>query len=375
MHGSLQTKLKRLTPAQMACIEGHGKHWAQIRTSTAPANREEAERGIATAYRAAGWPAPEQIVWCESPMQMAALWAKTPHDRSGPNLRAAIADQVRSRAAFAIQRRVSGSLLATVDELSSSPAGEETVGDTVREAALRASQAVRPASPYKRRWLFWLGRRRPWLQLQDAGYAPRTHAWLERQDFFRFACELTGETEPLAGLLLIATHADWIVPHRHICWVSEPPQLLKTDERGRLHSASGPALQYRDGWAIYAWKGVEVPARVIERPAQITPADIERAVDIHVRRCMIERMTPERFIAGGAAFRISEDETGILWEKRWPDGDAWAAIEVVNGTPEPDGVRKHYFLQVPPNMLTARSAVAWTYGLTARQYRGLLMRT
>ena len=240
MHGSLQTKLKRLTPAQMACIEGHGKHWAQIRTSTAPANREEAERGIATAYRAAGWPAPEQIVWCESPMQMAALWAKTPHDRSGPNLRAAIADQVRSRAAFAIQRRVSGSLLATVDELSSSPAGEETVGDTVREAALRASQAVRPASPYKRRWLFWLGRRRPWLQLQDAGYAPRTHAWLERQDFFRFACELTGETEPLAGLLLIATHADWIVPHRHICWVSEPPQLLKTDERGRLHSASGP---------------------------------------------------------------------------------------------------------------------------------------
>ncbi len=90
---------------------------------------------------------------------------------------------------------------------------------------------------------------------------------------------------------------------------------------------------------------------------------------------MIERLTPERFIASGAAFRISEDETGFLWEKRWADGDAWAAIEVVNGTPEPDGVHKHYFLQVPPNMLTARSAVAWTYGLTARQYRGLLMRT
>ena len=374
MHGSLQTKLRRLSPEQLACIADHRKRWVQIRTSTAPANREEAERGIAAAYGAAGWPEPRQIVWCSSPMQMAALWAKTPHERSGANLKAAIADQVRNRASFAIQRRVSGSVLVTVEE-QSAQAGDETLGDSVRDAVLRASQAIRSAAPHKRPWLFWLSRRRPWLQLQDAGYAPRSHGWLERHDYFRSVCGLTSETEPLAGLLLIAAHADWIIPHKHICWVSEPPQILKTDERGRLHSASGPALQYRDGWAIYAWKGVEVPSRVIERPGQITAADIDRAVDIHVRRCMIERMTPERFIATGAAFRISEDDTGILWEKRWHDGDAWAAIEVVNGTPEPDGTHKRYFLQVPPNMLTARSAVAWTYGLTARQYRGLLMRT
>ena len=109
---------------------------------------------------------------------------------------------------------------------------------------------------------------------------------------------------------------------------------------------------------------------MIERPEHITTTDIDRAIDIHVRRCMIERMTPERFIESGAPFRISEDDTGILWEKRWPDGDAWAAIEVVNGTPEPDGTRKRYFLQVPPNMLTARSAVAWTYGLTSGNTAG-----
>lgn len=346
----------------------------QIRTSTAPADREEAEQGIAAAYRAGGWPAPRETVWCDSPVQMAAAWAKVPQSRSGANLRAAIVEQVRSQAAFAIQRRVAEGVFAALDELSSL-AGEETVGGTIRNAALRASQAVRSAGPGKWRWLFWLKRGRSWLHLQDAGYAPRGHAWLERHDYFRTVCGLKRETEALQGLLQIALHADWIIPHRHICWVSEPPLVLKTDERGRLHCASGPALQYRDGWAVHAWKGVEVPARVIERPEQITIADIDRAVSIHVRRCMIERMTPERYIAAGAAFRIAEDETGILWERRWPDGDAWAAIEVVNGTPEADGARKRYFLQVPPNMLTARSAVAWTYGLTARQYRGLLVRT
>ena len=239
---------------------------------------------------------------------------------------------------------------------------------------MRASQAVRPASPYKRRWLFWLGRRRPWLQLQDAGYAPRTHAWLERQDFFRFACELTGETEPLAGLLLIATHADWIVPHRDICWVSEPPQLIKTDERGRLHSASaGAAVPRRLGHLRLEGGG---GARTRDRAARANHARGYRAGRGHPRPPLHDRADDAGAVhrrRGG--YPDLGGRTGILWEKRWPDGDAWAAIEVVNGTPEPDGVRKHYFLQVPPNMLTARSAVAWTYGLTARQYRGLLMRT
>ncbi len=374
MRASLQTKLKRLSPEQRACIEDHRKRWAAIRASTEAANRQLAGLGIASAYEAAGCAAPKTVVWCSSPMEMASLWARAPHDRAGPNLVGGIADQVRNRAAVAIQRRVSGSVLAEVDELSQQSA-PDTLGDTLREAVIRASRAIRPASPNRRGWLRWLSKGRPWLHLQDAGCCPRSHAWLERHDYFRSVCGLKDETETLRGLLLVAATADWIIPHKNICWVSEPPQTVRTDASGRLHCDKGPALQYRDGWTVYAWKGVEVPSRIIERPSEISHADIDRASDIHVRRCMIERLTPQRFIESGAAFRISEDDTGVLWERRWPDGDAWAAVEVINGTPEPDGTRKRYFLQVPPNMLTARSAVAWTYGLTARQYRGLLLRT
>jgi hypothetical protein len=368
----LQTKLKRLSPEQKAQIEGHRQRWAKLRTSSAPADRDEAERGIAEAYQAAGWPAPKDVVWCLGPIQMATLWAATSLDRAGPNLRAPIVEQVRSRAAFAIQRRVSGSLLAAIDDLNPS---SEIAGDTIHELVYRAALALRPAATYRQRWLFWIGRNRAWMHLRDAACSPRGYPWLERHDFFREVCGLDSETEGLRGLLRLAWAADWIIPHRHICWISEPPESVRADAQRRLHSAQGPALKYHDGWTAYAWKGVEVPARVIDHPEQITHADIEFAPDIHVRRCMIERLTPERFIASGAAFRIAEDESGILWERRWSDGDAWAAVEVINGTPELDGSRKRYFLQVPPNMLTARSAVAWTYGMTARQYRGLLLRT
>ena len=95
---------------------------------------------------------------------------------------------------------------------------------------------------------------------------------------------------------------------------------------------------------------------------------IGAAQDPQVRRCMIEVMTPERFIREGGAYRISQDETGILWRQRWR-WEAWAAVEVINGTPEPDGAHKHYFLQVPANMRCAREAVAWTYGLSEQRYR------
>jgi hypothetical protein len=372
MLASLQTKLKRLSPQQKTQIEGHRQRWAKLRASSAPADRNEAELGIAEAYQAAGWPPPKEVVWCLGPIQMAALWAEASLDEIGPNLRAAIVEQVRGRAAFAIQRRVSASLLAAIDEMN--PASE-TAGDTIRELVYRASLALQPTATYRQRWLLWLNRSRARMQLRDAACSPRGYAWLERHDLFRDVCGLSSETGGLRGLLRLAWAADWIIPHKHICWASEPPASVCTDAQGRLHSAQGAALEYHDGWTAYAWKGVEVPARVIDYPEQITHADIEFAPDIHIRRCMIERLTPERFVASGAAYRIAEDETGVLWERRWPDGDAWAAVEVINGTPEPDGSIKHYFLQVPPNMLTARSAVAWTYGLTARQYRGLLLRT
>jgi hypothetical protein len=90
---------------------------------------------------------------------------------------------------------------------------------------------------------------------------------------------------------------------------------------------------------------------------------------------MIEIMTPQRYVALGGTVRVAEDETGILWRKAWLASDAWAAVEVINATPETDCTRKHFFLEVPANMRTAREAVAWTYGLSANAYARLVVRT
>lgn len=49
-------------------------------------------------------------------------------------------------------------------------------------------------------------------------------------------------------------------------------------------------------------------------------------------------------------------------------------VKVINGTPESDGSFKEYFLKVPPDMDTAKEAVAWTYKMTPDKYN-LSLRT
>jgi len=46
-------------------------------------------------------------------------------------------------------------------------------------------------------------------------------------------------------------------------------------------------------------------------------------------------------------------------------------VKVINQTPEPDGTRKVYFLRVPPTIITAKEAVAWTFDQPGEEYNPL----
>ncbi len=110
--------------------------------------------------------------------------------------------------------------------------------------------------------------------------------------------------------------------------------------------------------------------------------EIDEHDNAEVRRVMIDRMGRQRYLELAGARRVHEDETGVLWRRGvvveshvsgrhrsiLRHTRAMAFVEVVNGTAEPDGTFRRYFLRVPPNMQTAREAVAWTYGLSEAEY-------
>ncbi len=173
------------------------------------------------------------------------------------------------------------------------------------------------------------------------------------------------------ALLEYARNCGWGYFFRDYAFVSDRPEILRFREDaygGRLHCDDGPAIQYRDGFRIYANEGRSVPGWTIEEPEKITVDHVLQAADFEMRRFLLERMTAEKFIRQGGAQAVAEDRFGVLWKRMLAPDDLWSAVEVVNGTPEKDGSYRHFFLQVPPEIKTARGAVAWTYGLTAEDY-------
>jgi hypothetical protein len=181
---------------------------------------------------------------------------------------------------------------------------------------------------------------------------------------------LREQTEKLAALTEQARSAGWYLPHEHICWVSERHSLLERDGQGRLHSIAGPAVLYPDGWAIYAVHGVRVPERVVMASDQLTPPEIIGERNAEIRRVMIELFGQERFLRESEAKVVDTDETiGTLWRVSLPNDEPLVMVEVENSTPEPDGSIRRYYLRVPPQIETARAAVAWTFDMPEQDYQ------
>jgi hypothetical protein len=366
-----------LTREQKASLARYRARWTAIGRSIEPADRGAAEEGLRLAYHAAGLEPPARIVWCDSPAALSHLTQRISRS-DGPNVRWALIDRLRRSSAAQIRRRLPRRMLAELEgAVNPADALMATVADAVTQAVEQPPLALltrhRRGEPLSPRCVLLALSGREGFRYAAAG--PHDLSWLSVCEYLRGVLGLKSDTEPLLGLLQVAANAGWLQPHARTCWLAERPHLLCADANERLHHADGPALRYRDGFSVWAWRGVEVPRWMIEQPDSITLQAIDHATNVEIRRCMIEIMTPRRYVEQGGAARFAEDATGILWRKTWLASDAWAAVEVINATPEPDGTRKHFFLQVPANLRTAREAVAWTYGMEPKAYDNLVMRT
>lgn len=365
--------------------------WATTLLSCEPAERATAEEGVRLAYASAGLGAP-CIVWCASPLEIARRLADAPSaDPIGRNVKEEVFDEVRDRLGTfaevfwkeiivaATELRGDDRFGAALDIYNARKTVGLAIDRVVRNAATDLLSRFTVRARHAAHRLRGQPRLLPRGSFGNVAIGPCELASLAVYEYLHDVVGWQDPIKAMRGLWQIARSAGWMVPHEHVCWISERPRTLEFDGRGRLHNPSGPAIQYRDGWSAYCWKGQEVPAWVIEHPERITVSTLADTFDPVLRNCMLEIMTPERFVGAGGASCVSRDETGILWRKSWGYRGAtigtWCAVEVVNGTADQNGSHKHYFLRVPSRMRSAREAVAWTYGLTAEQYAGLTLRT
>ena len=203
-------------------------------------------------------------------------------------------------------------------------------------------------------------------QTSECCYGQHDASWLSYYDFFRR--NGTKGTERLDSMITLAQSCGWWWPYENLCILTERPLEMHRDNRGRLHNEHGMALQYGDGWGLYAWHGIVVPENVIRLTEAITLETIEAEPNIEVRRVLIERFGLDNYLKAGQAVKLHQDKTGTLYRMNLRGDEPILVVQVINSTPEPDGTFNEYFLRVPPTMTRARQAVAWTFGLSEEEY-------
>jgi hypothetical protein len=206
-----------------------------------------------------------------------------------------------------------------------------------------------------------------------------------RAGFGGYAAADLGELDVRAAL---AKSAGWWWPGEGLCVMAERPVAVHTEPLAgshhgdlRLHRADGPAIAFADGFGVNVLHGTPVPEWVLSGP---TVDRIRAEPNIEVRRSAIERLGWDAYLrdAGmtlvgscpdpgnpGAELGLYEDLPGKGW------GAPGRVLVVTNGTPEPDGHRRRYGINVPGMLDNPVDAAAWTYGLAGELYATLARRT
>jgi len=157
-----------------------------------------------------------------------------------------------------------------------------------------------------------------------------------------------------------------------VAFVSDRPERISFDHQRRLHADDGPAVRWRDGYGIYAWRGHRVQDELIEQRQERTAKQITAISNAEHRRVAIEIYGhvhgPERFATDLGAKLVGED-TAQGRPRRLYQVGADRYLHVVNGSLEPDGTRRQFLLGAAPAAATPDAAVAASYGRPARKYR------
>ena len=337
------SKIERLTKEQVARIPEFVERWTDIGLCTKPANRPDAERAVALAYKAAGLPPPTSIVWLGSPLatSLAGAMVRAPvRDQVWAQVWAQVWDQVWDQVWAQVRGQVWAQVWAQVRGQVWDQVWDQ-VGDQVWD---QVGAQVRD-------------------QVWDHIYGQHDASWLSFYAFLRDVCSVHG-TDKLDGLMLLAQSSGWALPFERICFISDRNNILNRDERGRLHCLNGPALAYPDGFAIYAVHGLRLTGDApdyIDHPGNLRTKRIDAEKNVEVRRVLMELYGQARYLADSGAQEVASDARGVLYRKELPGDEPLVMVKLRNSTPEPDGSFKDYFLRVPPTMQTAAQAVAWSF--------------
>jgi hypothetical protein len=169
-----------------------------------------------------------------------------------------------------------------------------------------------------------------------------------------------------------AVHAGPRYMHQRFCIVSDRPAVCRKDEQNRPHCADGPSHLWRDGYALYFWRGTRVPAGWIEKRDTLDPVTALNWPNIEQRRAAAEILGWGRILGALNPRSVDKDADpfiGELLEVDLPGSPGERFLKVRCGT------GRDFVLPVSRESRTALEANARTYRVDPSEYRQMELRT
>ena len=312
-------QINELTEAQKARFGEWRDKWIEIGLNTSPITPEEKERftaAVARCYKAADFEPPSQVLWVSSPFVLAheAPTLAWKLDNPGKRDPAALAAYVKDN----WHRYIGGQ--------------------------------------------FWVG---GWYWGAPAVVS-----------FFREVCDLELEKDIAERALAYETTARtacWWWPHREFVMVSERPTRIRRDDQGRLHSETGKAIEWPDGWGVSSWHGTVVPHEWIAERNKLDPSLALTHPQVEQRRAAAEIIGWDKVLSQlnpKVIDKHADPMTGELLSVDLPDAPDSRFLRVLCAT------GRIFVLPVPQEMNSALNAQTWLWSeLTAKELKELEVRT
>ena len=364
--------------AHLALIPLIQDEWEQIYLDTAPIDRGQIREILGRLYALANKPAPENIIFLDSPLQISLAIGNLRMDQ----------ETVRQQVSCLVQKQVSSQLgLKPEHQTYAQPSYQIFTEQTKAYGSNHSgrgyhyySAEVIPTMLFEKNSDIWgsvyerSGGRFQGIKASDLAQRFPFNNFGQFDDFLPWFDLLGGlgvDISKLTPRIELGKSCGLAILFWDWAFISAKPEFT-VDGRGLLHCETGPAVRYPDGFSVFFLHGVHVSEKVVMAPETITVSEIESEINVEVRRFMIERYGAERYLMDSGAEEIHRDDFGILYRKDFLEDQSLVMVKVANSTPEPDGRFKDYFLRVPPEMERARQAVAWTFGKAENDYSPVL---